>query len=100
METRHVGDCCTCNHRLPKIRSLYRDHGHRQTAVTPSKATQSRGLRITLCNEPFARGDEVIEDVLLIGAHAGTMPFFAKLSSPSPVGPRADCAALGEWNHV
>src|ERR1044072_9878211 len=80
METRHVGDWCTGNHRLPKIRSLYRPHAHRQAAVTPSKATQSRGLRITLCNEPFARGDEVIEDVLLIGAHAGTMPFFAKLS--------------------
>src|SRR6185369_6163252 len=55
---------------------------------------------ITLVYQPLARGDEIIKDVLLILACAGSMPFFAELPSASRVDYDVDSATLEERDYM
>src|SRR6185295_993573 len=68
--------------------------------ITPAKTTELRAARVTFIYQPFARGDEIIKDVLSIFAHAGAMPFFAEFSAASRVDDGVDSSALQERDHM
>src|SRR6185295_20314450 len=68
--------------------------------ITPAKTTELRAARVTFIYQPFARGDEIIKDVLSIFAHAGAMPFFAEFSAASRVDDGVDSSPLQERDHM
>ena len=49
-----------------------------------------------LGDQVLGRGDEVVEDVLLVAEHAGLVPGLAVLAAAAQVGHRVDAAALEE----
>ncbi len=57
-----------------------------QAAVAPAIDRELAGRGVALCNQVFRRGDEIIEDILLVQLRPGTMPGFPVFAPPADVG--------------
>ena len=67
-----------------------------QAAVRAALDRQVLGRGPALLDQPLGRGDEVVEDVLLLAEHAGLVPVLAVLAAAAQVRDRVDAAALQE----
>src|SRR5262249_44280850 len=71
----------------------------RPPLLAPWGAALDRELvlrRVLLIDEPLHGGEEVVEDVLLLGEHAGLVPALAVLAAAAQVGDGEHAAALQE----
>src|SRR5208337_2322040 len=57
-------------------------------------------MRESFRDQPFAGGDEIVEDLLLVLARTRPMPLFAELSATSRTYDCVDASTFQEWNHV
>src|SRR4029077_1679383 len=58
------------------------------------------GLRIAVLDQPFGRGSEIIEDILLVFLHPGAVPFFSELSAAAQVGQRKNATMLSDYHRI
>ena len=86
VEAQHIQHAHRGDHRAKQVGALGQAGAGQQPAVGAAFDRQARGARIAVCDQPFARGDKVIKDVLLVVQFAGVVPGFAVLAPAAQVG--------------
>ena len=96
MEADHVQQGHGADHRLEQVGTLGHRGTHEQPAIRAAPDHHSLGRGDLRRDEPLGRGDEVVEDVLLVAQHAGLVPGLAQLAAAAQRRQGEDAAVLDE----
>src|SRR5262249_5931155 len=77
-----------------QLRPLRGDGSYQQAAIASSPDRQFLRIGVLVLDQPFRCADEIVENVLLFFQHAGLVPGFAELSSPTQIRNRINSAPL------
>ena len=88
LETQHVQHPDCRQGRTEQFRPLSHDGSHQQPSVTAPADGQLGGTGVSVPDQPFGCGNEVIENVLLVLLGPSLVPLFSVLASSPQVGDR------------
>ena len=91
---QHVHHAHCRKGHLGQVGALGHGGADQQAAVGAAGDGQAVVAGVALTDEVFARGDEVVKDVLLLQQHAGLVPVLAELATAAQVGHGVDAALL------
>src|SRR5262249_10565811 len=108
LEAEHVHDADRRQAGAEQVRPLRHDRADQQAAVAAALDGQLVGARVALLDEVLRRGDEVVEDVLLLQLGARLVPLPAvppprraggpaRPRRPSPPPPAGPPRTGGSW---
>ena len=89
VEQRHLAD-----DGAKQIRPLRQRRAHQQAAVAAAANGEMLLVGVAFFLQILGRGEEVVEDILLLVQHAGAMPVFAELAAAAQVGHGEDAVAI------
>ena len=87
-DPEHVIDANVRNRGLKQLWMLRDGRAHEETPIAPAFDGELFAAGVVRANQELRAGDEIIEDMLLVGEIAGCMPFLTVLASATQVG---DC---------
>ncbi len=99
VEAEHVHDAHRRQGDLVKLGALGHASAHEQPAVGAAGDGQPLRRGVFFADQVLGRGDEVVEHVLLLFAHAGLVPALAVLAAAPQVGHGVDAAAFQPEHH-
>ena len=94
LDAEHVVDADERDHGPEQLRALRQNSAHEQAAVAAAHDGQLVRVGVLLVDQVLGAGNEVVEDVLLLGEVAGPVPILAELAAAAEVGDGVDAALL------
>ena len=88
----HVEQRIGADDRPEQVGPLVRDRADEEAAVAAAADGEVLRARVAGLDQVLGRGDEVVEDVLLVGEHPGLVPLLAELAAAAHVRQREDAA--------
>src|SRR5215472_16862664 len=94
LEAQHVHYANLGNSSSAKVRMLVHHRANQQAAVGSAGDGQLLRRRIFVGDQPFRRGGEIVEDILLFQLGASVVPLFAVLPAAAKICGSVDKALL------
>ena len=88
MIAQHVRHRHLADRRAEQAGALREHRAHQQSAVAAALDGEAIARRVAALDQPLRRGQEVVEDVLLLLQHARLVPGLAVLAAAAEVGQR------------
>src|SRR5581483_561833 len=83
---QHVQQGVPANYSLEQVGPLSDRCPHKQAAIAAAFNRELGGVGVTIRDQPLGGAEEVVEDILLIGLHAGAVPLLAELATTAEIG--------------
>jgi len=91
-DAQHVIDSDERNYGAEKIGALSESGAHEQAAVAAADDGKLCGRSVFVVDQVLGAGNEITEDILLVGQVAGVVPFLAVLAATAKIGSCADAS--------
>ena len=85
-DAQHVVDADEGDDRAEQVGTLGEGRAHQQAAIAATDDGKVGRRGVLVVDEVLGTGDEVVEDILLVGEVAGLVPFFAVFAAAAKVG--------------